>query len=95
MLDLNKLETQALARGNFLVRERLVRTRDGRVIREADAIDGGNLLFKVGDEVPLERARSLGLLAEPASELAPSPSEAPVVAPPEPDRGTRRFGAKR
>lgn len=92
---------EALGRGKYLVTERLALTRDGRVVREDQCTDGGSLLYRAGDEIPLEEARARGIAAE---EMAPSSAEPAPTKQAEPaedkavtkreveDKGARRKG---
>lgn len=57
-------QEEALARGRYVLTERLVRTRDGVVVPEAQASEGGTFLGPIGLEMPLEEARRLGIVPE-------------------------------
>lgn len=96
MIDLTKGQDAALSRGRVLVTERIIRTRDGRIVREDEPGVRGNLLYRVGDEVPVDEARKLGLIAEvPAAPTAEAAPEVPLGLTEERARGVVRLGGKK
>jgi hypothetical protein len=78
----NKRREEALGRGRYLVTERLALTRDGRVLPEDKCVDGGSLLYRIGDEIPLEEARARG--------IAPAEVKVAAAAAPEVENKTAR-----
>lgn len=46
----------------FEVTERLIRTKDGTVVPESEAVDGGYLFAAVGQRIPIAEAVKHGLV---------------------------------